>query len=49
MAIELLTQLLQMDPDRRPDAEQALKHDYFSKYHLPKDEVSHMWCHVMVR
>lgn len=40
LAIELLTQLLEIDPDRRPSAEQALNHTYFSKYHLPKDEVS---------
>lgn len=39
MAIEVLTQLLEMDPDRRPNAEQALNHPYYAKYHLPKDEV----------
>ncbi len=40
LAIDVLTQLLHMDPDRRLNTEEALKHEYFSKYHLPKDEVS---------
>ena len=39
MAVEVLTLLLDMDPDKRPTAEQALQHPYFSKYHMPKDEV----------
>ena len=39
MAVNLLTLLLTMDPDKRPTAEQALQHPYFSKYHMPKDEV----------
>lgn len=47
MAINLLTQLLEMDPDRRPSAEKALNHQYFSKYHLPKDEVGHVTSHVI--
>lgn len=39
LAIEVLQLLLHMDPDRRPSAEEALMHEYFAKYHLPKDEV----------
>ena len=38
-AVDLLTLLLNMDPDKRPTAEQALGHRYFQKYHMPKDEV----------
>jgi p38 MAP kinase len=43
-AIDVLSHLLEMDPDRRPSAEQALEHEYFSKYHLPKDEVMSWLC-----
>lgn len=39
VAINLLEQLLTMDPDRRPTAEQALEHPYFTKYHILEDEV----------
>ena len=39
VAIDLLEKLLTMDPDRRPTAEQALEHPYFSKYHILEDEV----------
>ena len=39
MAVDVLTLLLNMDPDKRPTAEQALQHPYFAKYHMPKDEV----------
>ncbi len=39
VAIDLLEKLLTMDPDRRPTAEQALGHPYFSKYHIIEDEV----------
>lgn len=38
-AIDLLTQLLLLDPERRPTAEQALTHPYLAKYHVPDDEV----------
>ncbi len=38
-AIDVLILLLNMDPDKRPTAEQALEHRYFAKYHMPKDEV----------
>ena len=38
-AVDVLTLLLNMDPDKRPTAEQALEHKYFQKYHMPKDEV----------
>lgn len=56
-AIDLLTQLLLLDPERRPTAEQALTHPYLAKYHVPDDEVytcidySHvkvMWCYCSV-
>lgn len=40
VAINLLEQLLTMDPDRRPTAEQALEHPYFTKYHILEDEVT---------
>ena len=39
-AVELLSQLLDMDPDRRPTAAEALDHPYLAKYHDPEDEVS---------
>ncbi len=38
-AIDLLTQLLTMDPDRRPTAEEVLQHPYLAKYHFAEDEV----------
>ncbi len=38
-AIDLLTELLQLDPDRRPSVEELLGHPYLNKYHFPKDEV----------
>lgn len=56
-AIDLLTQLLLLDPERRPTAEQALTHPYLAKYHVPDDEVytcidySHVkviWCYCSV-
>ena len=39
LAIDMLTLLLEMDPDRRPSSEQLLQHPYFAKYHFPNDEV----------
>ena len=45
LAVEVLTLLLHMDPDKRPTAEQALEHQYFSKYHMPKDEVGVSYIH----
>ena len=39
MAIDLITELLQLDPDRRPSAETLLRHPYLAKYHFPNDEV----------
>lgn len=39
-AIDLLNQLLCLDPDRRPTAAQALEHPYLEQYHCPDDEVS---------
>ena len=38
-AVELIGQLLDMDPDRRPSAAEALTHPYLAKYHDPEDEV----------
>ncbi|XP_064400308.1 mitogen-activated protein kinase 14-like [Halichondria panicea] len=43
VAIDLLEKLLTMDPDRRPTAEQALGHPYFSKYHIVEDEPTCHW------
>ena len=39
-AVDLLGQLLDMDPDKRPTAAEALDHPYLAKYHDPEDEVS---------
>ena len=38
-AIDLLLRLLDMDPDNRPTATEALSHPYLAKYHDPDDEV----------
>ena len=38
-AVELLSQLLCLDPHRRPSAAEALTHPYFKKYHVKEDEV----------
>ena len=40
IAVNLLDQLLCLDPDRRPSAKEALNHPYFELYHEPDDEVS---------
>lgn len=37
--MDLLNELLVMDPDRRLTAEQALAHPYFANYADPDDEV----------
>lgn len=37
-AIDLLEQMLQLDCDRRPNAEQALGHKYLEQYSDPNDE-----------
>ncbi|CAD8157000.1 unnamed protein product [Paramecium pentaurelia] len=37
-AIDLLRQLFEYDPTKRITAEQALRHPYLSKYHIPEDE-----------
>lgn len=37
-ALELLGQLLQLDPKKRLSAEETLAHEYLSSYHDPKDE-----------
>jgi p38 MAP kinase len=37
-AVDLLGQLLDMDPDKRPTAAEALDHPYLAKYHDPEDE-----------
>ena len=44
-AIDLLLRLLDMNPDKRPTAEQALSHSYLAKYHDPDDEVTHTHTH----
>ena len=38
MAMDLLNQMLQLDPDRRPDASQALAHEFLSEYSDFMDE-----------
>ena len=38
VALELLDQLLQLDPKKRVSAEEALAHKYLSRYHDLKDE-----------
>lgn len=39
-AIDLLEQMLELDADRRPTAEQALAHKYLAQYADPSDEPS---------
>ncbi len=38
VALELLGNMLQLDPNKRLSSEEALAHKYFSQYHDPKDE-----------
>ena len=38
VAIGLLKQMLELDPDVRVTAEQALAHPYLTDYHDPSDE-----------
>ena len=38
-AVEVLDQLLVMDPDRRASAAELLTHPYFANYSDPEDEV----------
>jgi serine/threonine protein kinase len=40
MAIDLLNKLLEFDPSKRIDVEEALGHPYLSAYHDEDDEVS---------
>ena len=42
-AVDLLDQLLCMDPDRRPTAAQALEYPYLERYYCPDDEVCCGW------
>ncbi|VDM43373.1 unnamed protein product [Toxocara canis] len=37
-AIDLLEQTLNLDPDHRPTASEAMEHPYLSQYHDPSDE-----------
>ncbi len=37
-ALNLLKQLLQFNPNKRPSAEQVLKHPYVAQFHNPDDE-----------
>lgn len=37
-AIDLLERTLNLDPDYRPTAAQAMEHPYFSQFHDPNDE-----------
>lgn len=39
MAIDLLNKLLEFDPSKRIDVEEALAHPYLSAYHDEDDEV----------
>ena len=39
-AIDLLEQMLKLDPDQRITSEEAIRHPYLAKYHDPEDEVS---------
>ena len=52
MAIDLITGLLQLDPDRRPSAETLLGHPYLAKYDFPNDEVMFVSldsCWILIR
>ena len=46
LAVDLLGKLLQIDPDRRLSAEEALAHPYFTNYSDPDDEVCHTHTHT---
>jgi p38 MAP kinase len=37
-AIDFLEKTLNLDPDYRPTASQAMEHPYFRQYHDPNDE-----------
>ena len=38
VAIDLIDKLLELDPSKRPTAEQTLVHPYLATYHDPSDE-----------
>lgn len=37
-AINLITKMLDFNPEKRPTASDILKHPYLTKFHCPKDE-----------
>lgn len=42
-ALELVTQMLEYDPDKRPTAEDCLKHRYFSEEPAPAPPLGYIY------